>query len=172
MTHRQKMITLLLIVTVSIASDQISKYLAITYLKGQPSLEFFFGTVLLIYAENTGAFGSLGSDWSPGIKKLFFNYLPVAFFIYITFSLFKNTKTTKREFWGYCFILGGGTGNLIDRFLFGYVVDFMYMGIGKIGTNIFNIADVLLMGGMFILIYDQYQISRSNKKATSQKEKG
>ena len=50
--------------------------------------------------------------------------------------------------------IAGGVGNLIDRILHdGTVVDFLNVGIGRIRTGIFNIADVAIMGGAVLLIF-------------------
>jgi signal peptidase II len=49
-------------------------------------------------------------------------------------------------------ICGGGVGNLADRVRYhGYVTDFLNVGIGPVGTGIFNMADVALMTGMALL---------------------
>jgi signal peptidase II len=61
----------------------------------------------------------------------------------------------------YCMVIAGGVGNLIDRALYGYVVDFLWMGIpGGIGTNIFNVADVAIMFGVITLIVAHFTIER------------
>src|SRR5262249_46031294 len=61
---------------------------------------------------------------------------------------------------GLSLILSGGIGNLVDRALYGHVVDFMYIGldgvtgIGWFHTNIFNVADMAIMaGGALLLIH-------------------
>jgi signal peptidase II len=48
-------------------------------------------------------------------------------------------------------ILGGGIGNVIDRVARGNVIDFLNFGIGNVRTGIFNIADVAIMAGVFLL---------------------
>ena len=52
-------------------------------------------------------------------------------------------------------ILAGGLGNLIDRALYGHVVDFLYLGLPGVRwlqTNIFNIADVAIMAGVGMML--------------------
>ena len=47
----------------------------------------------------------------------------------------------------------GGLGNLIDRLRFdGVVTDFLNVGVGSLRTGIFNVADAILMLGMFVLV--------------------
>lgn len=51
------------------------------------------------------------------------------------------------------FLLAGGVGDLIDRMLRGYVVDFMNMGIGTLRVGIFNVADIsVTIGGLLLLL--------------------
>jgi signal peptidase II len=58
-------------------------------------------------------------------------------------------------------VIAGGIGNLIDRAVHGYVVDFLWVGIpNSIGTNIFNVADVAIMIGVITLIVAHFTIER------------
>ena len=52
---------------------------------------------------------------------------------------------------GLCFVIGGGVGNLLDRILYGSVTDFLYLKFGIFQTGIFNMADVSIMTGMFLI---------------------
>jgi signal peptidase II len=50
-------------------------------------------------------------------------------------------------------IIGGGFGNLLDRFLNdGAVIDFMNLGLGWLRTGIFNVADMAITGGVIFLL--------------------
>jgi signal peptidase II len=61
-------------------------------------------------------------------------------------------------------ILGGGASNLADRMLNdGRVVDFMNLGIGKLRTGIFNVADVAIMVGMGLVLLLNYQMQKKKK---------
>ena len=56
---------------------------------------------------------------------------------------------------GFALILAGGIGNMIDRVLYGYVVDFMFIDFKLASwtrTNIFNIADNAIVIGFVMLI--------------------
>ena len=54
---------------------------------------------------------------------------------------------------GFALILAGGVGNLIDRVLNdGRVVDFMNVGIGRLRTGVFNVADMALMAGVGLVL--------------------
>jgi signal peptidase II len=49
-------------------------------------------------------------------------------------------------------IVGGGAGNLIDRLYLGYVRDFANLGLGRLRTGVFNVADLAIMAGFAVLI--------------------
>jgi len=137
-----------------IGLDQWTKLLAVEHLKGQMPKYYFFGTFQLTYAENTGAWGNFGGNWEEPFKSLFLIALPIV--VLLGFGIFAliSQKITKIEYWAYTLISAGGMGNLIDRIRLKYVIDFMYAGIRKpFETNIFNIADVVIMigAGMMML---------------------
>jgi signal peptidase II len=55
--------------------------------------------------------------------------------------------------WGLALIFGGAVGNLIDRFRYGHVVDFLDFYIGTAHWPAFNVADSAISVGMAILLY-------------------
>jgi signal peptidase II len=62
-------------------------------------------------------------------------------------------------------IFAGGTSNLGDRIVYGgYVVDFVQMGIGPLRTGVFNIADMAIMAGAFLLLFEAFRKSSSDSK--------
>jgi signal peptidase II len=58
-------------------------------------------------------------------------------------------------------LIGGAIGNLIDRLTFGYVLDFIDMGVGSLRFWTFNIADAGISLGIVILLVDTLWHSRS-----------
>lgn len=146
------------------AFDQVTKIWAIDTLKGEFPRTYLFGLAQLTYAENNGAWGNLGGDWQEPFRSLFLIVLPIA--VLLAFGLFAiiSKKITKLEFWAYVLISTGGAGNLVDRVRFNYVVDFLYLGIKRpFETNIFNIADVVIMTGFGIMLLHLYKDWRQRK---------
>jgi len=138
--------------TACIGCDQETKRLAVESLRDARPIDLLFGTIRLLYAENTGAWGSLGAGWFPALKSIVFILLPCLALLAL---LIHTLRTTDRRFTttlACALLIGGGLGNIIDRIRSGYVVDFIYMGIGPIGTNIFNIADVAVVAGVLLLL--------------------
>lgn len=99
----------------------------------------------LTYVKNTGAAFSF---FSGGVFWLRWLSLAVSLGL-IAYGLF-GSKMKLTEQTGYGFILAGALGNGWDRFLFGYVVDFLDFRL--IQFPVFNFADVFINVGVFFLI--------------------
>jgi signal peptidase II len=83
-------------------------------------------------------------------KQIFLTLIPViAMMLGLVYLLLK--PVSKNMLVGLCFVIGGGVGNLFDRILYGSVTDFLYVKFGFIQTGIFNLADVSIMAGMFLI---------------------
>ena len=63
-----------------------------------------------------------------------------------------NKKLTNIEQISTGLILGGAIGNLIDRIIYGYVIDFLDFKIGSFNYPIFNIADISIVIGVIIVL--------------------
>lgn len=121
----------------------------------------------LVYAENTGAFLSLGSDMNDTLRYWVLAVVPVLVLLYIFFHVLtaKNLHVVQQAAFG--FILGGGLSNIYDRIMEGRVVDFMNMGFGTLRTGIFNVADMSIMLGLFLMIPFLFQKQAPVEAATT-----
>ena len=148
--------------------DQWSKFWASAHLKHAPPIYYLRGLFQLRYAENTGAWGSLGASWPELARKLFLIVLPVIILIiFLGHILLSKDVNRPLKGIGYSFIFAGGVGNLADRIRFGAVVDFMYMGTSALHTNIFNVADVAIMVGLGLILlisFREWAIERKKKQ--------
>ena len=144
--------------------DQWSKQWAEASLKHRLPISYWDGFFQFRYAENTGAWGSLGASWPDPVRQIILVIFPtllLLFFLgYVLFS--KNIGPSKNI--AYACILAGGIGNLIDRIRFGFVVDFMYMGTDSLHTNIFNVADMSIMVGLGWAIFISFREGRQVEK--------
>ncbi|MBQ9080741.1 MAG: signal peptidase II [Clostridia bacterium] len=128
--------------------DQLSKWLIVTYLPdgGVPIID---GVLRFTYVENRGAaFGMLSEH------RWVFIIVSTVALAALAFYLFKY----KPEGWlarcSISFIIGGGIGNMIDRVLLGYVIDFIdFCAFPEIWMWVFNVADsfVCVGAGMLML---------------------
>lgn len=127
--------------------DQWTKQLAVSGLKGQPSIVLIPGILELKYLENTGiAFGMFAG------KKTFFLIFCLLFFLVALYLYLRIPKT-----WYYLPLLSilflmfsGAAGNFIDRVVRGYVVDFIYFSL--IDFPIFNLADIYVVCSGILLV--------------------
>lgn len=130
-----------------IALDQITKYLALS-LKGQESIVLIEKLLELIYVENRGAaFGILQG------KSVFFVLISLVVIAYLCYILIKHKNMDRIVNISLGLILGGAIGNLIDRIVRGFVVDFIFIRFwGFYDFPVFNVADIGVTLGVFILI--------------------
>lgn len=107
----------------------------------------------LVHVRNPGAaFSFLAAQ--PGWQKLFLSGVAVLASVIIVFLM---TRSTQRKFAMLCMagILGGAIGNLIDRSLYGSVVDFLDFYLGNYHWPAFNVADIAISTGAVGLIIDE-----------------
>lgn len=154
----------LAIITVSIGTDQLTKQLARRQFMGQPSRSYLGDTFRLLYVENEGAFLSLGSGLSEGLRYWALTILPVLILLALLLYTLFSKSMNRWQVIAYSFILGGGISNIYDRLLFGRVVDFMNMGIGNLRTGIFNVADMSIMLGLFMMLPYLFKKSPGKKQ--------
>jgi len=99
-----------------------------------------------------GAFGLFASS-SPEVRKFIFLFVSSIVALFILWFYKKSAHNYVFFSHGLAMIFGGAVGNLIDRFRFGKVVDFLDFYIGTYHWPAFNIADSAISIGMGILIY-------------------
>ncbi len=105
----------------------------------------------LDYAINLGAWGGLGDALGEPWRTILLTYLVGLFLLGLAVYIVKQKESPWMTVALSC-ILAGGIGNFIDRAAYGYVVDFLVMGYAPLRTNIFNIADVVIMIGAGVLL--------------------
>ena len=145
------------VIGTSVAVDQYTKLVAVEKLRAAPTQTFWGDTFRLQYAENNGAFLSLGSGLSEQTRFWTFTVLVTGFLLGLAVYMYRKKDISTLELLSYALVLGGGIGNLIDRWMRnGWVIDFMNMGIGELRPGIFNVADAVIMAGMFGLIIQSF----------------
>ena len=145
----------LVALVVLIGLDQLTKYLAVLFLKGKDAVILIPGVLQLQYLENRGAaFGMLQN------KQWFFGIL-TALFLVVAVWVYRKVPKTKRYLpliASGIVLVAGAIGNFIDRIINQYVVDFIYFSL--IDFPIFNVADIcvtLSVIALLILIFFHYK---------------
>ena len=165
------LLTDVLITAFLLGIDQFTKYLAIKYLKDAPAFVLLDGVLELSYLENRGsAFGMLQN------QKFFILFVGFVFLAVILFFLFKLPDEKKFNIVHVCLaaIIAGGIGNMIDRFRFDYVVDFISFVL--IHFPVFNFADccivvsVIILFILFLFVYKEKDLEFLSFKQNKYRE--
>ena len=166
------MFFLLILIVLIVFADQLTKWLAVIYLQNSDGVEVIPGLLRFEYTENRGmAFGMLdGHRW---VFMVISSLMIAGLLIY----LWRKPPKSRFCVLSLAFIVGGGIGNMIDRTLLGYVIDFIYpCAIPELWPWIFNVADSFVTVGtgmlMGYLIYDTVREFRAERAAKTEAKKG
>jgi len=141
-----------LLVGTTFGCDRMTKRFAELELAGTSRHSFFADTVRLEYAENPGAFLSVGAELPPSVRTSLFTVATVVVLVGGMFIAVRY-QWTGVPLAGLALIFAGGASNVLDRLIRGSVIDFLNIGFGPIlRSGIFNVADVAIMAGVAILI--------------------
>lgn len=138
---------LIFITLIIIIFDVISKIFISNILILNKSITIIPNFFYLTYTHNYGGAWSIFDN-----STLFITIVSFLIIIGIIYYLFKNKVTRKIEIVGYSLLLGGAIGNLIDRIVYGYVIDFLDFYIFKYDFPIFNVADIGIVVGIILLL--------------------
>lgn len=133
--------------------DRVTKQLAVTTLSGMPGQSFLGDTIRLDYQENPGGFLSAGASWRPETRAVVFQ-VANGVFLLGALILAARYQWSRLASVGFILFIAGGLSNLIDRVAMGTVIDFLNVGLGPWRTGIFNVADVAIMAGVAILLWE------------------
>ncbi|NLM17982.1 MAG: signal peptidase II [Candidatus Riflebacteria bacterium] len=133
--------------------DRVTKYLVVSnaHLLPKPVIDNFF---TLRYVRNPGvAFG-----WFPEWKlpPIIMAISLVAIIVYYSLKVPEEDRMTR---WALALLVGGALGNLYDRLVYGFVVDFLLFHFGSFDFPVFNFADMIIDLGVFILFIDIFFLS-------------
>lgn len=137
----------LLGIAILVLIDQITKNLAVLHLKDTAGIPIISGVFRLYYLENTGAaFGAL-KNMQPFLILICIIALILFFIFYQRIPFTKHFRLFR-----ICLsvLAAGALGNMIDRILHHYVIDFFFFEL--INFPIFNVADCYVCVSMFLLI--------------------
>lgn len=131
--------------------DQLTKYAASDYLlhHGEVRVLPFLNLVLV---HNTGAaFGFL--SWASGWQNVLFIVVAAGASAFILWLLSRSPPADRMLAVALTLVLGGALGNLLDRLVRGYVVDFIDVYYGSWHWPAFNVADSAITIGALLLLF-------------------
>lgn len=162
--------SLCLVMAALIIIDQLSKGAIQTNLFYGQSIPVIDGFFSIAYVKNTGAAFGFGQGAHELFRIIMFLALPVLFCGWIFYLLIKTLKGPLYLSVAYALILAGATGNLIDRFSLGYVVDFLLFYWKDEANHFpaFNVADSCITVAAGLLIIDFFQQLKAKKEQASE----
>jgi signal peptidase II len=136
-----------------VALDQLTKFLIAANLSQFQSVTIIPGFFKLVHVKNNGAiFGFLSNSGKPWvfIALTIISFIALLLVIYYFHIVPAKDKVFK---FALALILAGALGNLIDRIIRGYVVDFLHFYVKRWQWPSFNIADSCITIGALLLLY-------------------
>ena len=137
---------ILIVFIITLFLDQISKAVVSSMMKLEETVVVIKNFFSITYINNYGAAWSLFTH-----KNVLLIILSIISLIVIYRFMYVFTKN-KRNTIAFGLLFGGIMGNLIDRWLFGSVKDFLDFKIFNYDYPIFNVADIAVVLGVFLLI--------------------
>jgi len=158
----ERLLLLLVVGGGVLAADQFSKALALSHLSRVYSLKVIDGFFSLTLVLNPGvAFGFFSH--SPAAWKaaalLLLSGVTVVVLLWYYFCCHGLTRLARVAF---SLVVGGALGNMLDRFRFAKVVDFLDFYWRSYHWPAFNLADAAITVGVVLLLFDVLQQNRKN----------
>ncbi|MFT7054016.1 MAG: signal peptidase II [Psychromonas sp.] len=132
--------------------DQLTKYWTIQSLDLYESYQIF-SFFSFTHARNYGAAFSFLGD-AGGWQRYLFTGIAIIVSSYLVYLLKKNSSSERWINCAYALILSGALGNVVDRVMLGYVVDFLDFDLGFYRWPTFNIADIAIFIGAAMMIFE------------------
>ncbi len=150
---------------VALFLDILSKQLVIHLMLENQSVSIISRFFYLTYVQNTGiAFSFLEG-------KVPFIIVMTVVVIFLVFQYIKDTDRCNLEDICYGMVIGGAVGNLVDRLVYGYVIDFLDVRILGYHFPIFNLADSFIVVGILILFVYSFKEGREKNGVNSRRKK-
>lgn len=151
--------------------DALTKWIVSQRIDLHESIPVIPDLFQLVHVRNTGAAFGIGANAGSRVVPLLLNSGAIAVFFVVVVYAFRSAVSDRLLQTGLHLILGGAIGNLVDRFRFGYVVDFLdfYLNIGEREHHwpAFNIADSAICIGIGLLFLDMRR-KPEEKRATAE----
>jgi signal peptidase II len=136
------------------AADRLTKWLIETRVSLDETHSVIPGFFDIVHSQNRGvAFGIFNesrNEW----RTILLVTAAVAAVVMVSVMLWKASGMDRRTVWGLSLVLGGASGNVFDRMLWGRVTDFLAVYIGNYQWPTFNVADSAIVIGSGLLVLD------------------
>lgn len=145
-----------------ILADQFTKLGVVNYIDKTETINVIPNILDFVYVKNTGAAFSFLANKTYGIIIL--SIISILFCAGVIFYMIKKKPRNKLLISALALMLGGAFGNVIDRIIRGFVVDFIEVKF--IDFPVFNIADIAITVGAGLMILYVLLFENDKKKET------
>ena len=152
------------IILLVVGCDQLSKVWILQNFELYESTVVIPGLFNLTFLRNTGAAFGMFAGQAAWWRQLFFIGVAVVALVVILVMQRRLGRQNSLYTISLGFIGGGAIGNLIDRILYGSVIDFLDVYIGSHHWPAFNVADSAITVGVCIFLFTQFQEDRKPKQ--------
>jgi len=149
--------------------DQVSKQLAVSELVLHEAVALMPSLNLMLAYNFGAAFSFLSS--ASGWQRWFFVILALAVSTILIVWLRRLTSAQSLQASALALILGGALGNVWDRLMYGYVIDFIDVYYDQWHWPVFNVADSAIFVGAILMIVDTIKGPGSESGAGSEEKK-
>ena len=145
--------SVLLYATIFFILDRFTKLIILnnSHLLPVKVVEDFF---TITYVKNPGVAFGWFPDWR--LPPIIMAMTMIVIIAYYSLKLPEEERLTR---WSLALLVGGAVGNLYDRIVYGFVVDFFLFHFGRFDFPVFNVADVAIDFGVFMLFVDIFFLS-------------
>jgi len=158
MSLSQRLLWISVTVLACVGLDQFTKAIAKSSLHLADVDSLWGDTVRLQLAHNRGAFLGLGDSLPEAVRQPLLSIGVGALLIGLLVYALLAKAMDRFSVIALALIFAGGASNLGDRIAYdGYVLDFLNVGVGSLRTGIFNVADMAIMAGTFLLLADTFR---------------
>ena len=162
-----KRVHYLILAAVIIVLDIWTKALVLARIDLHETIPVIPNFFQLVHVRNTGAAFGIGANASSKLVPLLLNFGAIAVFCVVVVYAMRSAVTDRVLQTGLHLILGGAIGNLLDRFRFGYVVDFLDVYVGTKHWPAFNVADSAICIGIALLFFDMRKNPETESAVTA-----
>ena len=153
-----------------VAGDRVTKILLDRATQPGWHYSIISGFLNLVHARNRGvAFSIFADSESPWLRAGLI-VLALAAVTLFAWMLATGRAGTRAERWGFALVLGGATGNVIDRILYGSVLDFLDFYVRDWHWPAFNVADSCLSIGVTLIFWEMIFGARASGGSSAASE--
>jgi signal peptidase II len=136
----------------SAGCDHATKQLARAVLTDAGTISLAADTIRFELAANPGGFLNFGAGLPTEVRRVLFLFVVPLAVALVSLLVLRSDSPSAGSLVGLGLVAGGGLANWLDRLVHdGTVTDFVRLGLGPLRTGIFNVADLAVLAGAFVL---------------------